>query len=451
MENFISQLSLIIISLAIIILVFKLLLALISISEINKNLKSNTLVNYDILLSSSLAPQISLLIPISNDSASLIEDINTFLCLNYSKYEVILITDDGAILKKLVSAFFLDLSSNISTQSIKTAKIKNIYKSKLLSLSKLIVIDKKSNGKFDALNAGLNICKGDYIISTNLNSLLVYDSLLKLSKPIMDEIDYKVIAVSGSKRVLNGNQIKRGLIKKIDLSNSLLSNIQMLNSLKELLLRKMAWSKLTSFLPLQHSINLISKADAMLVGGYSKVILGEDLDLIFKIQRQLKINGQKPKVLAIPDAICWFRASENLHKLIKQKSKLANTSINGFFKYIKMFVQQNYNIIPILSTFFWFLLDYSYLWIGISTIVASVYLLCTGLIYSKVLVFLLMIAYISSIFFTLLAILIETKFNVYLNKNQTKKLLQAILIEPIYLKPIILYTQLSAIFKKKAS
>ena len=54
-----------------------------------------------------------------------------------------------------------------------------------------------NGGKADALNAGINIAKGDYFISIDVDSIIDPHALKKLIKPFFEETNKRVIAAGG--------------------------------------------------------------------------------------------------------------------------------------------------------------------------------------------------------------------------------------------------------------
>ncbi|WP_257097726.1 glycosyltransferase [Sphingobacterium sp. E70] len=50
-----------------------------------------------------------------------------------------------------------------------------------------MVVDKENGGKADALNVGVNISAGDYIVCIDVDCILEQDAILKLAKPFWNK------------------------------------------------------------------------------------------------------------------------------------------------------------------------------------------------------------------------------------------------------------------------
>src|SRR5690606_36932970 len=106
-------------------------------------------------------------------------------------------------IEKLIEAYDLESTSFFVQGNIETKAIKAVYKSKNPAFKKLIVVDKENGGKADALNVGINISSGEYIVCIDVDCILEQDAILKLAKPFLEQTDKKVIACGGVIRLAN--------------------------------------------------------------------------------------------------------------------------------------------------------------------------------------------------------------------------------------------------------
>ena len=68
-------------------------LAIISAIESNQYMKRNSFVNYNEILSSTVAPSISIVAPAYNESLNIIENVRSLLSSHYVNYDVIIVND----------------------------------------------------------------------------------------------------------------------------------------------------------------------------------------------------------------------------------------------------------------------------------------------------------------------------------------------------------------------
>ena len=69
------------------------LLAFLSSKETKNYLKKNSFVNHKDLITSSIAPSISVIAPAYNESLNIVENVRSLLSTHYVNYEVIIVND----------------------------------------------------------------------------------------------------------------------------------------------------------------------------------------------------------------------------------------------------------------------------------------------------------------------------------------------------------------------
>ncbi|MGE5428274.1 MAG: glycosyltransferase family 2 protein, partial [Methylococcaceae bacterium] len=176
-----------------------LVLAIISAFELRRKYLIGKVANYDAILSSPFAPSISVIAPAYNESLTIVENVKALLALYYPNFEIVIINDGSKdeTLEKVIAAFDLEKVPYVVDYKIPCAEIRGVYKSKKKSFNNLTIIDKINGGKADALNAGINISKGDYFIAIDVDSIIDPYALQKLIKPFLEETDKRVIATGG--------------------------------------------------------------------------------------------------------------------------------------------------------------------------------------------------------------------------------------------------------------
>ncbi len=176
-----------------------LVLTIFSAVSLRKYLRKNSYVDYNSIVSSPLAPTLSVIAPAYNEARSIVDNIRTLLSLYYNNYEVIVVNDGSSddSLEKIIETYELEKVNYYFDYRMPCKRIRGVYKSKNRSFKKLTVIDKVNGGKADSLNAGLNVSKNELVVSIDADSIMEPDALLKLVKPFMEAKEKKVI---GSRR-----------------------------------------------------------------------------------------------------------------------------------------------------------------------------------------------------------------------------------------------------------
>ena len=160
------------------------ILAIISAFVLRRYHLLSKVVDRDEVLSSPFAPSITILAPAYNEALNIVENIRALLALYYTNFEVVVINDGSRddTLEKTIAAFDLEKVPYVIDERIFCTQIRGIYKSRKRALNNLTVIDKVNGGKADALNAGLNVARGEYFISIDADSIIDPYALQKMVK-----------------------------------------------------------------------------------------------------------------------------------------------------------------------------------------------------------------------------------------------------------------------------
>jgi cellulose synthase/poly-beta-1,6-N-acetylglucosamine synthase-like glycosyltransferase len=419
------------------------ILSVISGKETIEYIKRRSFVNYKDVLSSTIAPSITIIAPAYNESLNVVENVRSLLSNHYVNYNVIII-NDGSIddsLERLTEAYDLEKVDYIINEKIKTQPLRaGIFKSKNPAFEKLMVVDKQNGGKADALNMGLNMSKSKYVACIDVDCLLLEDALQKLIKPFLDETDTKVIAAGGVIRIANSCVIKGGKLTDINLPKSLLVQSQILEYLRAFLLGRMAWSRLNGLLVISGAFGIFDKETAIAVGGYDTNTVGEDMEIVVRMRRYMEEKNEKYRVSYIPDPLCWTEAPDSYKIFISQRNRWTRGTIETLKKHRKIGFNKKYGTFGLISYPYWLIFE------RLAPIIEVI-----GLFYFIILVILqevkweyaisfLVLAYLFSVLFSIIAIYSEElTFHQYKKKGTGIRLILLTALEPFALHPFILY------------
>jgi cellulose synthase/poly-beta-1,6-N-acetylglucosamine synthase-like glycosyltransferase len=420
-----------------------LVLSIISGKATKEYIKKNSFVNYKDIMSSTVAPSITIIAPAYNESLNIVENVRSLLSNHYVNYDVLIINDGSKddSLDRLIEAYDLEKIDYIFESKIKTKPIRaGVFKSKNPAFEKLMVIDKENGGKADTLNMGLNISKNKYVACIDVDCLLIEDALQKLIKPFLEETNTKVIAAGGVIRIANSCVIKDGKLIDVNLPKNLLVQSQILEYLRAFLLGRMAWSRLNGLLVISGAFGIFDKEVAIEVGGYDTKTVGEDMEIIVRMRRYMEEKNEKYKVSYIPDPLCWTEAPDTYKIFISQRNRWTRGTIETLKKHRKIAFNPKYGSFGVISYPYWLIFE------RFAPIVEAI-----GLVYFVVLVILnevrwdytfsfLILAYLFSVLFSIIALYSEElTFHEYKKKGTGYKLLLLSALEPFILHPFILY------------
>lgn len=419
------------------------ILSFISGKETLEYIKKNSFVHYKDILSSTMSPSITIIAPAYNESLNVVENVRSILSNHYVNYTVIIVNDGSKddSLEKLIEAYDLEKVDFIINSKIKTQPLrKGVFKSKNPAFEKLMVVDKENGGKADALNMGLNISKSKYVACIDVDCLLLEDALQKMIKPFLEDTDAKVIAAGGVIRIANSCVIKGGKLMDVNLPKNVLVQSQILEYLRAFLLGRMAWSRLNGLLVISGAFGIFDKEIAIAVGGYDTNTVGEDMEIIVRMRRYMEEKGRKYRVSYIPDPLCWTEAPDSYKILISQRNRWTRGTIETLRKHRKIGFNRKYGSFGMISYPYWLIFE------RLAPIIEAV-----GLVYFMVLLVLqqvrweyalsfLVLAYIFSVLFSIIALYSEElTFHEYKKKGTGYKLVLLSALEPFILHPFILY------------
>ncbi len=387
-----------------------LVLAIVSVVETIEYKRKNSYVNYKEIMSSNNAPTISIIAPAYNESLNIVENVRSLLSNHYVNYDVIIVNDGSKddSLEKLIKIYNLVKVDYLINEQIPTKPLRNgIYKSTNPALEKLIIVDKENGGKADALNMGLNISTSEYVACIDVDCLLLEDSLQKMVKPFLEVTDRKVIAAGGVIRISNSCIVKEGKLHDVNFPKKLIEQGQILEYIRAFLLGRMAWSRLNGLLLISGAFGLFDKKIAIKVGGYDKDTVGEDMELVVRMRGYMEEQKRTYKVVYIPDPLCWTEAPDNYKIFISQRNRWTRGTIETLKKHRKIGFNPKYNILGLVSYPYWFFFERLAPIIEFVGVIYFAILIATNKIRWDYAFGFIILAYLFTVVFSLIAIITE--------------------------------------------
>lgn len=262
-------------------------------------------------------PQITLLVPAFNEEATIATTIKSLLQLSYSEFEIVVINDGSTdkTLDVLIREFGLIPFPEAYDARLATKPIRTIYHAP--AQPNLRVVDKDNGGKADSLNAGINISLYPLFCCIDADSILQRDSLRLAAQPFLD--DPHTIACGGTVRVANGCEVKNGYLTKVGLPTNILALFQIVEYLRAFLFGRLGWSPINAMLIISGAFGLFHKDTVIGIGGYRHDTIGEDMELVVRLHRHMRLAGKPYRITFAPDPICWTEAPKDLTTLKNQR------------------------------------------------------------------------------------------------------------------------------------
>lgn len=286
---------------------------------------------------------ISILIPTYNNAKEVVKTVKSLLRLNYNLYEIIVVDDASCdkTIASLIKEFDLHLVDRPIRRVLETEAILEVYQTSNQKV-KITVVKKEHSGKADSLNVGINIADYPYFVVLEDGARVDRDVLEKLAAPILE--DDKVVLCKGCARILDErDQTVLALAQDLSYNRAYYTKDD----------------------PMEASLFCLFKKEmAIEVGGYD--LVGENFELVRKIENHCQGSIDKYIIKSALNALCYYTAPKSFHSIFKQKKIWMKSFVRKFFKY------GNSNIISSFYYFFYEIVSYLILIIGLGAIFIGV-------------------------------------------------------------------------------
>ncbi|UQZ36952.1 glycosyl transferase [Paenibacillus sp. PK3_47] len=312
-------------------------------------------IQYDKLLTSELAPPLSILVPAYNEELNIVWSVRSLLGINYKQFEIIVINDGSkdATAKSLIEEFqMVEIKSRVQWSGLgrETKPIRGIYRS--LQHHNLVLVDKENGGKADALNVGINVSQYPYFASLDGDTVLDTDAFIKVMKPVTDALPgEEIVATGGSVGIANGSYVDSGHLSSdnVFLSRKPLVIMQVIEYLRAFLMGRVGLSRYNLLLIVSGAFGVFKKDWVIEAGGYEPGTIGEDMELIVRLHRRIREKKSKARIIYVPDPVCWTEAPETLKVLHRQRTRWHRGLFESLWKHKVMLLNPRYGRIGMVA------------------------------------------------------------------------------------------------------
>ncbi len=396
------------------------------------------------MMESITTPPVTLLVPAYNEEATIVESVQALLGLHYPRLGVLVINDGSRdeTLDELIRSFALRRADVVYNPILPTERIRGIYLSTVEP--RLMVIDKVGGGKSDALNAGLNLSRTPWVCSVDADSLLEEDALLRAMRPAIE--DETVVATSGIVRIANGCRVAAGRVLRVALPSERLVTLQVVEYLHAFLQGRMGWSWINGLLVISGAFGLFRTDVLRAVGGYSRETVGEDMEVVARIQLHCRQGGGANRLVFVPDPICWTEVPTHASGLRRQRRRWQRGLAEVLTMHKHLFFRPRLGVVGFLALPY-FALElvapmveiFGFLWVPLAW--------TFGWLSSYYLVLYVILAFLLGILFSLWAVVLEEfTYRRYTSWRDLVRLLLYSLVEHLGYHQLLLWWRLEGIY-----
>jgi len=377
---------------------------------------------------SGFEPPVSVLVPAYNEASTIATSLRSLLQLHYPEYEIIVVNDGSKddTLEVLKREFDLVPCTVAWCIQIGSKPVRGVYMSR--KHENLRVVDKENGGKADSLNAGIDHSLYPLFCAVDADSILQRDSLRRVVRPFME--DPLCVAAGGTVRIANGCEVRSGFLTRVGLPTHMLPLLQIVEYLRAFLFGRLGWDPLNGLLIISGAFGLFKRSAVVAAGGYRTDTIGEDMEIVVRLQRKLREARTPFRIHFLPDPICWTDAPEDLKTLANQRTRWQRGLCESLAFNKRLLFSQGGGAAG------WLAFPFMLLFEGLGPVVELVGLTfmiaagITGLVSLKVMFAFLFVAFAAGLFLSVTALLLEEmSFHLYLRPRHLATLLAAALIE----------------------
>lgn len=316
------------------------------------------------LFKKNMLPSISIIAPAYNEEAGIIESINSLLTLRYPDYDLIVINDGSTdnTLNKVINHYNLEKVELLIDENLPTQPVRGVYKNK--SFPKFVVVDKANGGKADSLNVGINISKNEYVCGIDSDSLLESDSLLKVIAPLLDS-EVETVASGGNIYPINGCTVSKGMLVELNIPKNHLPRFQTIEYLRAFMVGRIGWTYLNCLLIISGAFGLFNRRRLIEIGGYltrkgryHKDTVGEDMELVVRLGRQMREKKLKHNIVFSFNAHCWTEVPDDFKILYRQRDRWQRGLIDILTYHKKILFNRSYGRMGFIGMPYYFIFEF---------------------------------------------------------------------------------------------
>jgi biofilm PGA synthesis N-glycosyltransferase PgaC len=384
-----------------------LLLVFLGASQIRRYQGGITFAEFDRIAKSELSMPVSVIVPAHNEEAIIVNTVENVLKLNYPQHEVIVVDDgstDGTI-SVLREHFALRKVDKPKRGRIDTRTIHAVYESE--KHPNLTVAEKENGRRADAINAGASLSHYPLLCVIDADCVIEPDGLLHMARPFL--VESRLAASAGVVRPSNGLTVENGTITRRGLPRTMLGLNQEIEYARSFQWARTGLSRLRSMLCISGALLLVKKSVFEAAGGPWPQSITDDMEFAIRLNGHIydRRNGRNHTLAFTPDAVCYTEVPEQWGHYASQRNRWQRGTLQSILRHWRMLFNPRYGITGILGLPFFLIFEALAPLVELLAYTLAVVLLLTGIAAAKEVLILLFLAYITGVFITLLAILIN--------------------------------------------
>jgi len=376
-------------------------------AQVRRYTNAVTFAEFDRISKSELSMPVSVIIPGHNEAEIIVGTVENMLKLNYPAHEVIVV-DDGSTddtIGVLQRRFGLRRVDKQARKRIGTKQVNAIYESE--TFPNLVVAAKDNGRRADAINAGAGLARYPLLCVIDADCVLEPDGLLHMARPFL--VDSRLAASAGVVRPSNGLTVENGSIVRRGLPRTMLGMNQEIEYARSFQWARTGLSRLRSMLCISGALLLVKKSVFEAAGGPWPQSITDDMEFAIRLNGHIydRRNGRHHALAFTPDAVCYTEVPEKWGQYASQRNRWQRGTLQSIFRHWRMLFNPRYGMTGVFGLPFFLFFEALAPLVELLAYTLAIVVLFAGLATGKQVLVLLFLAYITGVFLTLLAVLIN--------------------------------------------
>jgi cellulose synthase/poly-beta-1,6-N-acetylglucosamine synthase-like glycosyltransferase len=266
-------------------------------------------------------PGVTITMPGYNEEVTIVGAVTSALALDYPDLEIIVVNDGSKdrMMDVLIESFDMEkMSGPVNSGPIHTADVRGVYRSKLDS--RLVVIDKAPAGaKADGANSGINFSTKPWVVLMDADELVDSDLLIRCMTEMTHEPG-NVVAMGVTLMPTNECVIENLKVVKPMVAKNPWVGFQTVEYLGAFVVSRPGMAQIGALPIVSGGFGIFLRSAVLRVGGLKHPSLGEDLDLVVRINRSFHEAGEPYKILQVPEAVAWTEFP--MHRAVLKRQRM---------------------------------------------------------------------------------------------------------------------------------
>ncbi len=359
-------------------------------------------------------PSVSVLVPAFNEARVIVHTVQTLLNLPYPRLQVVVVDDgstDGTT-ERLLRAFDLEPAEPPEAGTLPTEPVQGTWR--LRESDRLWLVAKENGGKADALNAALNVARGDIVVTVDADTLLPPRSLFRLVAPFVRE---RVAAVGGLLTVANEARWQGNRVVDAPLPRNPVVLFQLIEYLVSYTVGRTALSRWNALLILSGAFSAFDRALLLKIGGFlsprahGRRTVCEDMEVVVRLHRYLREHRIRRPIRFLLYPVAWTEVPARWRDVLRQRNRWHRGLGESLWIHRDLLFEPRYGTLGLFATPYYLLFEFLAPVLKVAALVVVAILMAYRLVHTPFALTLLALALTLQGFTTaLLTVLVESRY-----------------------------------------